>query len=63
MRPAKILIRLRERAGWSETSPGGHVQMYFSDVTVQITVPIIPQIVPNSIKVYEKHIGLRFNRH
>ena len=28
MRPAKILIRLRECAGWSESSPDAHVQRY-----------------------------------
>ena len=29
MRPAKILISLRECAGWSESSPGAHVRRYF----------------------------------
>ena len=30
MRPVKILIRLRECAGWSESSPGTYVRRYIS---------------------------------
>ena len=34
MRSAKILIRLCECTGWSESSLGAHVQKYVSDVVV-----------------------------
>ena len=36
MRPVKILISLRERAGWSESSLGAHVLIYVSNGSAQI---------------------------
>ena len=38
MRPVKSLIRLRECAGWSESSPSAHVCRYFYDVATHVVM-------------------------
>ena len=47
MHPVKILIRLRECAGWSESSPGAHIRIYVfwrccsNNIFLESEVPLI----------------------
>ena len=51
MRPLKILIRLREGAGWSESSLGEHARSYVSDVTTQICTQLFYVSARCSMKI------------